>query len=64
MPKGIIKMFNNEKGFGSSNPTMEVTTFSFMSQRCDEITRDKAVIFEIGADPKTGKTKAVSVDLA
>jgi hypothetical protein len=43
---------------------MEVTTFSFMSQRCDEITRDKAVIFEIGADPKTGKTKAVSVDLA
>jgi hypothetical protein len=35
-----------------------------MSQRCDEITRDKAVIFEIGADPKTGKTKAVSVDLA
>jgi hypothetical protein len=41
MPKGIIKMFNNEKGFGSSNPTMEVTTFSFMSQRCARAMRSR-----------------------
>jgi len=41
-------------------------TFSFTSQHCcdgDEITQDKAVKFEIGVDPKSGKTKAVSVDL-
>jgi hypothetical protein len=29
----------------------------------DEITQGKAVKFEIGVDPKSGKTKAVSVDL-
>jgi hypothetical protein len=29
----------------------------------DEVTVGKAVTFEIGADPKTGKSKAVSVDL-
>jgi hypothetical protein len=30
----------------------------------DEITKGKAVTFETGVDPKSGKTKAVSVDLA
>jgi cold shock CspA family protein len=29
----------------------------------DEIAVGKAVTFEIGVDPKSGKTKAVSVDL-
>jgi hypothetical protein len=29
----------------------------------DEITQGKAVKFEIGVDPKSGKSKAVSVDL-
>jgi hypothetical protein len=29
----------------------------------DEITVGKAVTFEIGVDPKSGKSKAVSVDL-
>jgi hypothetical protein len=29
----------------------------------DEITEGKAVSFETGPDPKTGKIKAISVDL-
>ena len=29
----------------------------------DEITKGAAVTFEVEVDPKTGKTKAVSVDL-
>jgi hypothetical protein len=29
----------------------------------DEIIKGKAVKFEMGVDPKSGKTKAVSVDL-
>ena len=30
----------------------------------DDISEGKAVSFEIGVDPKSGKTKAISVDLA
>jgi cold shock protein len=29
----------------------------------DEVVRDKAVSFEMGVDPKSGKSKSVSVDL-
>jgi len=32
-------------------------------QEGDEITEGKAVSFETGPDPKTGKIKAISVDL-
>jgi cold shock CspA family protein len=47
MPAGKIKMFNEDKGFGDG----------------DEISQGKPVSFEMGVDKKSGKTKAVSVDL-
>ena len=66
MPIGKIKMFNDEKGFGFIKPDDggEDVFFHVSALReGDEVMRDKAVSFEMGTDPKTGKTKAVSVDL-
>jgi CspA family cold shock protein len=66
MPSGKIKMFNEHKGFGFIIPDDgDNDVFFHVSalREGDEITVGKAVIFEIGADPKTGKSKAVSVDL-
>ena len=62
MPSGKIKMFN--KGFGFIKPGEggEDVFFQVSALR-DEITVGKAVTFEIGVDPKSGKSKAVSVDL-
>jgi hypothetical protein len=45
---------------------MAATTFSFtraLLREGDEITVGKDVSFEVGVDPKSGKSKAVSVDL-
>jgi cold shock CspA family protein len=50
----------------SSNPTMAGSTCFFhvsALREGDEISIGKSVTFEIGADPKSGKTKATSVDL-
>ena len=50
----------------SSNPmTVGADIFFHVSalQEGDEITEGKAVSFETGPDPKTGKIKAISVDL-
>lgn len=66
MPAGKIKMFNDEKGFGFIQPDDGgVDVFFHVSalRDGDEITKGNAVNFEIGVDPKSGKTKAVSVDL-
>jgi CspA family cold shock protein len=66
MPNGKIKMFNEDKGFGFIKPDDGgVDVFFHVSalRDGDEITQGEAVTFEIGADPKSGKTKAVSVDL-
>lgn len=51
----------------SSNPMTVPVTCSFNVSALrdgDEITKGKAVSFEMGTDPKSGKPKAVSVDLA
>jgi CspA family cold shock protein len=67
MPTGKIKMFNEDKGFGFIKPDDGgVDVFFHVSglREGDEITVGKAVNFEVGTDPKSGKTKAVSVDLA
>jgi cold shock protein len=67
MPTGKIKMFNEEKGFGFIQPDDGgVDVFFHVSALRDgeDISKDKAVNFETGVDPKSGKTKAVSVDLA
>ena len=44
---------------GSDDVFFQVTAL----REGDEITKDAAVTFEVGTDPNTGKTKAVSVDL-
>jgi CspA family cold shock protein len=67
MPTGKIKMFNEDKGFGFIVPDDgSVDVFFHVSalREGDEITQGKVVTFEMGVDPKSGKTKAVSVDLA
>ena len=66
MPTGKIKMFNDEKGFGFIKPDDGgVDVFFHVSalREGDEISIGKAVTFEIGSDPKSGKIKATSVDL-
>jgi cold shock protein len=67
MPSGKIKMFNEDKGFGFIKPADSGDDVFFhvsALREGDEITVGKAVTFEIGVDPKSGKSKAVSVDLA
>jgi cold shock protein len=67
MPTGKVKMFNEEKGFGFIQPddgTGDVFFHVSALRDGDEITKGKAVTFEMGVDPKSGKAKAVSVDLA
>jgi cold shock protein len=67
MPTGKIKMFNEEKGFGFIKPddgSDDVFFHVSALREGDEIIKGAVVSFEIGVDPKTGKSKAVSVDLA
>ena len=67
MPNGKIKMFNGDKGFGFIKPDDGGTDVFFhltALREGDEIAVGKAVTFEIGVDQKSGKSKAVSVDLA
>jgi CspA family cold shock protein len=66
MPTGEIKMFNEDKGFGFIKPDDGgVDVFFHVSalREGGEIARDKSVSFEVRTDHKSGKTKAVSVDL-
>ena len=66
MPTGKIKMFNDDKGFGFVKPDDgggDVFFHVSALREGDEISIGKAVTFEIGSDPKSGKIKATSVDL-
>jgi CspA family cold shock protein len=66
MPQGRIKMFNEDKGFGFIKPDDGGSDVFFHVtdlREGDEITVDAAVAFEMGKDPKSGKPKAVDVDL-
>jgi cold shock protein len=66
MPNGKIKMFNEDKGFGFIKPddgSNDVFFHVSALREGDEITVGKAVTFETGIDPKSGKSKATSVDL-
>jgi CspA family cold shock protein len=66
MPTGKIKMFNEDKGFGFIQPDDGgVDVFFHVSalRDADHTTQGKIVTFEIGVDQKSGKTKAVGVDL-
>jgi CspA family cold shock protein len=67
MPIGKVKMFNDEKGFGFIKPddgSGDVFFHVSVLREDDDIAVGKAVSFEIGVDPKSGKSRAVSVDLA
>jgi CspA family cold shock protein len=66
MPQGKIKMFNEDKGFGFIKPddgSNDVFFHVSALREGDDVTVGKAVGFEMGTDPKSGKPKAVSVDL-
>jgi len=66
MSSGKIKMFNEGKGFGFIKPddgSNDVFFHVSALREGDEITVGEAVTFETGVDPKSGKSKAVSVDL-
>ena len=66
MPTGKIKMFNEERGFGfiqSDDGGNDVFFHVTALREGDDVSVGKAVKFEVGTDPKSGKTKAVSVDL-
>jgi len=47
----------------SAGPISGSRSFLRKLREGDEITKGAAVTFEVEVDPKTGKTKAVSVDL-
>jgi CspA family cold shock protein len=66
MPSGKVKMFNEDRGFGFIKPDdggADVFFHVSALKEGDEITKGAAVTFEVGTDPNTGKTRAVSVDL-
>jgi cold shock protein len=66
MPTGKIKMFNETKRFGFIKPDdggIDVFFHVSALREGDDINEGSTVTFEVGIDPKTGKTKAVSVDL-
>jgi CspA family cold shock protein len=64
MPTGKVKMFNEQKGYGFIKPDDGgADIFFHVSALQEEITEGKAVSFETGPDPKSGKIKAISVDL-
>jgi cold shock protein len=66
MPSGKIKMYSEERGFGFVKPddgSSDVFFHITALREGDDINVGAAVTFEIGVDPKSGKSKAVSVDL-
>jgi cold shock protein len=66
MPKGTIKMWSEDRGFGFIKPedgSPDVFFHVSALREGDEVKEGDAVVYDSGADKKTGKTKAVSVDL-
>ena len=67
MPTGKIKMFNQDRGFGFITPDDGAAdTFFHVTALKDgeEIVPGVAVKFEIGTDPKSGRSRATVVDRA
>ena len=67
MPTGKVKLFNEDKGYGFIKPDDggdDVFFHVTALREGDEITKNATVNFEVGVDPKSGKSKGVRVDLA
>jgi CspA family cold shock protein len=66
MPSGKIKAWKDERGYGFIAPDDGGTDMFFHVTEVADDTGDiavgRAVTFEIGKDPKTGRSKAVNVD--
>jgi CspA family cold shock protein len=66
MPQGKIKLSNEARGFGFIQPDdggNDVFFHVSALREGDEIAVGAIVEFEMGRDPKSGKSRAVSVDL-
>jgi CspA family cold shock protein len=66
MPQGKIKLYNEVKGYGFIKPDDGGNDVFFHVsdlREDDEIAGGKAVTFELGVDKRSGKSKAVDVDL-
>jgi CspA family cold shock protein len=66
MPQGKIKLFNEDKGYGFIRPDdggNDVFFHISALREGDKIVMGAVVSFEMGVDQKSGKPKAVSVDL-
>ena len=67
MPSGKVKKYNDDRGYGFIGPDDgSADLFFHISEVADEegdIVVGRAVKFELGKDPKTGRSKAVNVDL-
>jgi CspA family cold shock protein len=66
MPQGKIKLFNKDKGYGFIKPDdggKDIFFHVSALREHDEIALGAIVNFEMGVDQKSGKPKAVSVDL-
>jgi CspA family cold shock protein len=64
VPTGQVKMFKGRYGFIRPDDGGDDVFFHESSlQEGDQIVEGTAVSYEMGVDPKSGKTKAVKVDL-
>ena len=67
MASGKIKMFNDQKGFGFIRPDdggNDVFFHVSALREGEDVAEGKAVTYEEGIDQKSGKARAISVDLA
>jgi CspA family cold shock protein len=67
MHQGIIKKWNRERGFGFVRPDAGIEdVFVHVKQIAvpvDELSVGQRISFDIGTDPRSGKTRAVDVRL-
>jgi cold shock protein len=67
MPTGKVKNYNNERGFGFIKPddfsSADVLFHESALRDGDQVDKGTAVSYEMGRDEKTGRMKAIKVDL-
>jgi len=66
MPTGTVKFFNDDKGFGFITPEnggQDVFVHVSALQQGGSLREGDKVMFEVGQDRKTGKSKAENVSV-